>query len=148
MQIEALDNYYLIRLEAGEEVIESLKRFANEHGVGFAALWAIGAFKRVTLGYFDATANTYHHRAVEEQVEVLNLSGTISRGENDAPVVHAHVTVGRSDCHTLGGHLAEATVNPTLEIAMIVAPATIHRSRDPVTGLMLWDLKATERMQA
>jgi len=144
VQFKALDGYYLIRLEPGEEVVESLKRFADEHKVGFAELSAIGTFRRVTLGYFDTTTNVYRHQAVEEQVEVLDLSGNISRGEKGEPIVHAHVTVGRSDYHTLGGHLVEATVNPTLEVVVTVAPATVHRRRDPATGLTLWDLEATE----
>jgi len=144
LQIQALDGEHLIRLESGEEVVETLTRFAGEHKFGFATLRGIGAFRRVTLGYFDTTANVYRHRAVEEQVEVLNLSGNISRGEEGEPVVHAHVTVGRSDYHTLGGHLVEATVDPTLEIVVTTAPATVHRRRDPATGLALWDLKAIE----
>lgn len=143
MQIKALDGYYLIHLEPGEEVIASLKRFADEYSVGFAALRAIGAFRRVTLGYFDTTANVYRHQAVEEQVEVLNLSGNISRGEEGEPVVHAHVTVGCSDYHTLGGHLVEATVYPTLEIVVATTSVTLHRRRDSGTGLALWDLETT-----
>jgi len=144
LQTKTLEEYYLVRLEPGEEVIESLKRFADGHRIGFAALHAIGAFRRVTLGYFDTAANVYRHRAVEEQVEVLNLSGNISRGEKGEPIVHAHVTVGRSDYHTLGGHLVEATVNPTLEIVVATVLATVRRRRDPATGLTLWDLEATE----
>ena len=143
MQIKALDKHYLIRLEPGDEVIESLKRFAGEHQVGFAELYAIGAFRRVTLGYFDITANVYRHQTVEEQVEVLNLSGNISRGEDGESIVHLHVTVGRSDYHTLGGHLVEAIVNPTLEVVVTVVPATVHRRRDPATGLMMWHLETT-----
>jgi len=144
LQTKALDGHYLIRLEPGDEVIESLKCFADEYRIGFAELCAIGTFQQVTLGYFDTIANVYRNQAMEEQVEVLNLSGNISRGEEGEPIVHAHVTVGRSDYHTLGGHLVEATVNPTLEIVVTTAPATVHRRRDPATGLTLWHLEATE----
>jgi predicted DNA-binding protein with PD1-like motif len=143
LQTKTLDGDYLIRLEPGEEVIEGPKRFADEYRIGFAGLCAIGTFQQVTLGYFDTIANVYRNQVVEEQVEVLNLSGNISRGEDGEPVVHAHVTVGRSDYHTLGGHLVEATVNPTLEIVATMASETVHRHRDPATGLMLWDLGAT-----
>ena len=144
MQIKALDGYHLIRLEPGDEVIESLKHFADEREIGFAELYGIGTFRQVTLGYFDITAKVYRNQVVEEQVEVLNLSGNISRGEQGEPIVHAHVTVGRSDYHALGGHLVEAIVNPTLEVVVATVPATIHRRRDPATGLMLWHLEATE----
>ncbi|MDY7080803.1 MAG: PPC domain-containing DNA-binding protein [Chloroflexota bacterium] len=147
MQIKALDGHYLIRLEPGDEVIESLKHFADEHEIGFAELYAIGTFQQVTLGYFDTTAKVYRNRTVEEQVEVLNLSGNISRGEEGEPIVHAHVTVGLSDYHALGGHLVEATVNPTLETVVSPASTTVYRRRDPATGLTLWDMEATEPVQ-
>jgi len=45
LEIKALDGHYLIRLEPGDEIIECLKRFADEHKIGFAALSGIGTFR-------------------------------------------------------------------------------------------------------
>ena len=142
MQIKALDGRYLIRLGSDELVIESLKRFADEYQIGFAELYAIGTFRQVTLGYFDPVAKVYRNRTVDEQVEALNLSGNISRGEEGEPIVHLHATVSFSDYHTLGGHLVEATVHPVLEVVAGIASATVRRRRDPATNLTLWDLEA------
>ena len=140
MQVKKLRDRFVVRLEPGEEVIASLAQFADDIGVGFAEVSAIGTFNRVTLGYFDATTNAYRNQVVEEQVEVLNLLGSISRGEKGEPIVHLHVTIGRADYTTLGGHLVDAIVSPTLEVVIDVAANKVRRQRDPATGLMVWDL--------
>lgn len=140
MQVKRLGDTFLIRLEAGEEVIESLKRFADVQRIGFAALRAIGTFERVTLGYYDTETKSYRNEGIEEPVEVLNMSGNVARGADGERLVHAHVAVGRSDYTVLGGHVVEATVGPTLEIVVDTAPLTVRRRHDEDTGLQLWDL--------
>jgi predicted DNA-binding protein with PD1-like motif len=125
MQVKALDGYYLVRFETGDEVQAGLKDLAERNGIGFAALYGIGAFQKVTLGYFDEGAKTYHTQAIEEQVEVLSLSGNLSRGEGGEVVSHVHVVVGRADYSLLGGHLVGAVVRPTLEVVVTVLPTTV-----------------------
>ena len=53
MRVRCVDGRFLIRLEPGEEAMASLRSWAAEQKVGFAVLWAIGAMRRATLGYFD-----------------------------------------------------------------------------------------------
>jgi predicted DNA-binding protein with PD1-like motif len=130
----------LIRLEAGEEAMASLRSWAAAEKIGFAMLWAIGAMRRATLGYFDPTAAIYHPIPVEEQVEVLSMTGNVALGEDGAPIVHAHVVLGRSDGSTVGGHLIEGYVFPMLEVVVRVFPEPVYRRADPTIGLTLWDL--------
>jgi predicted DNA-binding protein with PD1-like motif len=144
MQIKPLGSDYLVRLERGEEAVANLKHFADRYRIGFAAIHAIGTFERVTLGYYDAEAKTYRNESLDEPVEVLNLTGNIARGEDGERIVHAHVTVGRPDYTTRGGHLVEGVVGPTLEVVVETAPVTIRRRHDPDIGLALWDLEALE----
>lgn len=144
MQVKAVGTRYLVRLEPGEDAIESLKRFADSTRIAFAAVRAIGTFERVTLGYYDLDTQTYQTQEFDEPVEVLNLTGNIARGEDDERMVHAHVTVGRPDYSTLGGHLVEAVVGPTLEVVIEPGPVTVRRRHDDETGLALWDLEAVE----
>ena len=47
--------------------------------------------------------------------------------------------VGRFDGSTLGGHLLEAHVRPTLEIVMVESPKHLRRKFDPASGLALLD---------
>lgn len=140
MRVRQVDGQFLIRLEAGEEAMTSLRSWAAEHRIGFAVLWAIGAMRRATLGYFDTTTAVYRQIPVEEQVEVLSITGNVALGEDGAPIVHAHAILGRSDGSTVGGHLIEGHVFPMLEVVIRVFPEPVHRRADPSTGLTLWDL--------
>jgi predicted DNA-binding protein with PD1-like motif len=141
-----LGSSYLVRLDRGEEALKSLRAFADRYRIGFAVIRAIGTFASVTLGYYDAVNKTYHDRTLEEPLEVLNLSGNIAKGEDGERIVHAHVTVGRPNYTTLGGHVVEATVGPTLEVIIESMPIAIRRRYDPDTGLNLWDLEGFERV--
>jgi len=125
--------------EQGDEVISNLERFANEQGLTAARFTAIGAFQQVTLGYFDWERKDYERMRFEEQVEVLSLIGDVALDGNKAKV-HAHVVLGRRDAATLGGHLLEARVRPTLEVLLVESPGYLRRSRDPVSGLALIDV--------
>ena len=148
MEVKRLVNGYLVRLEPGEEVLESLVRFADAHRIGFGALRAIGTFERVTLGYYDTEDKVYRNHGLEEPVEVLSLSGNICKAEDGQRMVHAHTVVGRSDYSTMGGHVVEATVGPTLEVIVETATATIRRRQDADTGLQLWDLGGMDTFAA
>jgi predicted DNA-binding protein with PD1-like motif len=128
-------------LEAGDEVITSLADWANDHSIGFAWIQAIGAMSSVKLGFFDPASNSYKQFTVEEQVEVIILGGSVSLGEDGSPLVHTHVLLGKEDGTTLGGHLVEGTIFPTLEVMLTPLPGEVRRKLDPVSGLALWNLE-------
>lgn len=123
-------------LDRGDEVMATLQRFAAEHNLTAARLTAIGAFESATLGYFDWERKAYERIPVDEQVEVLSLVGDIALDGRQAKV-HAHVVLGRRDGSTLGGHLLEARVRPTLEVMVVDSPSYLRRVCDPVSGIAL-----------
>jgi predicted DNA-binding protein with PD1-like motif len=123
-------------LDRGDEVMSTLQRFAVEHKLTASRLTAIGAFESATLGYFDWESKVYERIPVNEQVEVLSLVGDIAL-DGAKPKVHAHVVLGRRDGSTIGGHLLEARVRPTLEVMVIDSPEYLRRVCDPVSGIAL-----------
>jgi uncharacterized protein len=127
---------YAVALETGDEVVSSLGAFIREHEVEAASLTAIGAFSSALLGYFDWRTKQYNKIAVDEQVEVLSLIGDVAVAE-DGPTLHVHAVLGKSDGSTVGGHLLEAQVRPTLEVILIQPPSYLRKRRDPETGLAL-----------
>lgn len=129
---------FALILDKGEEVVSSLTEFARSRQVGAAHFTAIGAFSELTLGYFDRGRKDYKKMPLKEQVEVLSLIGDIAL-DGDAPKVHAHVVVGRSDGTAHGGHLLEARVWPTLEVILVESPRYLRKRHDPDTGLALID---------
>jgi predicted DNA-binding protein with PD1-like motif len=130
---------FAVVFDSGDEVMQGLQRFATREALTAASLTAIGAFERVTLGYFDVRRRDYSRIELDEQVEVLTLAGNVALS-GDERKVHAHVVVGRSDGTAHGGHLLEAVVRPTLEVVVVESPAHLHRRTDRETGLALIDL--------
>jgi predicted DNA-binding protein with PD1-like motif len=130
---------HVLVFERGDEAAAGLLEFAREHGVAAAQRTAIGAFSRAVVGYFDRERKEYERIAVDEQVEVLSLVGDVALKEDGEPQVHAHVILGRRDGSTVGGHLLEGRVWPTLEVVLVESPAELPRRHDPETGLALID---------
>lgn len=124
---------YLIVFSPGEEAVAGLAKFAGERSIGAASLTGLGGFAEAVLGYYDPLQRNYLELPVAEQVEVCALTGNLSLFE-DAPKVHCHAVLGRSDGGTVGGHLLEGHVWPTLEVFLQVLPQPLHRATDPATG--------------
>lgn len=127
---------YAVIFDTSDEVTAGLLDFARQRGIGDAHFTAIGAFERVVLGYFELEAKHYKRIPIEEQVEVLALTGDIAQQDGE-PKLHAHVVVGKADGSAHGGHLLEAHVRPTLEVMLVESPAHLQRTYDPQSGLAL-----------
>ncbi len=132
---------FVLVFDSGDEVVQTLRTFAEEQDLTAARFTAIGAFHEAMLGYFDFETKDYSKLPVDQQVEVLSLIGNIAL-KDAKPKVHAHVVVGRSDGTSLGGHLLSARVRPTLEVVLIESPVHLQRKHDEATGLALIDPNA------
>ena len=132
---------YAIVFDKGDEFASGLLEFAKRQDLDAASFTGIGALSSATLGYFDRERMDYKKIPVQEQVEVLTLAGNVAIDEaKGEPKVHAHVVVGRADGSTLGGHVLEAHVWPTLEIVLVESAPYLRRATDPETGLALLDV--------
>lgn len=126
----------IVVFDKGDEVVAGLTELARRLGIGAAGVTGVGAFEQATLGYFDRERKEYDRIPVDEQVEVLSLVGDVAL-EGGEPKVHLHVVVGRRDGSTLGGHVLDAIVWPTLELVVTATPEPLRRVHDPETGLAL-----------
>ncbi len=131
---------FALVFDTGEEVVAGLLQFARSHRLTGAHLTAIGAFERVTLGFFDVTKKDYKRIAIPEQVELMSLVGNIAQDDKGVPKLHAHVVVGKSDGSAHGGHLLDAYVRPTLEVVVVEASQHLRRTMRGEFGLPLLDL--------
>jgi len=127
---------YAVVFDQGDEVIEQLLAFAREHALSAAEFTGIGALSDAVLGYFDWQKKDYTRIGVNEQVEVLSLTGNIALADGE-PKLHAHIVLGKADGTAHGGHLLEAHVRPTLELIVTESPRHLERRSDPKTGLAL-----------
>lgn len=121
--------------ERGDEVMAQLTEFARKNNIRAARFTAIGAFQSATLAYFDWETKKYVDIVVEDQTEVLVLTGDLA-WEGEKPIAHIHAILGRRDGSTVGGHLKRAIVRPTLEL-MIDEAGALERKFAPTSGIAL-----------
>jgi predicted DNA-binding protein with PD1-like motif len=134
---------YVLRFEEGEILPDRLLEFLSAESIAAGSLTGIGALKRSRIAFFDIEAREYRDIDLDEQMEVLALAGNVALHEGK-PLVHAHVTLGRRDGSTLGGHLRWGIVRPTLEVFLRTLPQPLQRALDPNCGLPLLDLNDSD----
>lgn len=132
---------YAIIFDAGDEVVKGQLDFAEENNLSAGSFKAIGAFERVTVGFFDLEKQDYHENKIDEQVEVISLVGDVAL-KDGKPKIHAHVVVAKRDGTAHGGHLIDAIVRPTLEVILTESPAKLQKKHNEEFGLALIDLDA------
>jgi predicted DNA-binding protein with PD1-like motif len=143
MQGRNFGGRHLIRIEAGENVMSSLGEYfagvCEREGASFANVNAAGAVSWAKLAYWDADEKAYHDQDFNEQLEVVSFLGNLAL-KDGRPFAHLHVVLSRSDFSTVGGHLRDAVVRPTLEVWLRTEEVVVERRKDAVSGLDLLDL--------
>ena len=106
---------WLLVFNAGDPVVEGILSFAMDADVRASRVSGIGAFSECGIAFFDRDSRAYEEIPVTEQVEVLSLLGNITLGPEGRHRLHAHVTLGRRDGSTLGGHFLDGRNRPNSE---------------------------------
>jgi predicted DNA-binding protein with PD1-like motif len=131
---------YVIIFHAGDEALSGLVDFAVQNKIQDAHFTAIGAVRKATLGWLDLSQKAYRRIPVTEQSEVLSMIGDFAVFKG-TPAIHTHVVLGGQSGKTVGGHVWELIVDPTLEVFVTVNNTPLEKERDNVSGLNLIDTK-------
>lgn len=129
---------FMGRLNHGEDLLEALTRLCQELKIGLGRIEALGAVQRAVLGFYDQDEKVYRTVVLHQPLEIVHLLGNVSLKEG-VPFVHAHVALADHSGQTFGGHLYPGT--PVFACEMIIQSlegASLHREREPTTGLPLW----------
>jgi predicted DNA-binding protein with PD1-like motif len=117
-----------IRLSPGDDLRAALDAAlaAARHDAGFVVA-GIGSLSRAQLRMAGAGQPTL----VEGDIEILTLSGTLSRDGS-----HLHMSMADAAGRVLGGHVAPGcTVRTTAEVLVAFLPGHVFsRLPDPLTG--------------
>jgi predicted DNA-binding protein with PD1-like motif len=132
------DNYVL-RLESGDDILQTLRQFATTKKLGASLLEGIGSLNKVKLGHYDFKTKQYKYETFEDDLEILNLSGNIATMNKQA-LPHVHVTLGRRDFSVIGGHLDEGSVANMVEIGIWKLPGKLQKAKEDNVGLNLLQL--------
>jgi predicted DNA-binding protein with PD1-like motif len=104
-----LGRVFVIRLEDGDRIPDSIERFAEQQGVSTGQVILVGGVEggQVVSGprYSDKMPPDPMLLPVDGAHEVLGV-GTLATGENGKPILHIHAALGRSG-QTLTGCLRQ-----------------------------------------
>jgi len=135
---------FAVVLDSGDEVMESLRAFAEREQIAAAQLTGIGALSDAVLMYFDWQQKDYQRIPVREQVEVASMIGDFALAPSGEPALHIHIFLGKRDGTALAGHLGTAHVRPTLEVVLTESPSYLRKVKDPKSGLALIQTSAPQ----
>ena len=124
-----------LRLRPDDDLRSSLLAYCAERKVEAAyVLTCVGSLKQAVIRFADAPDGT----VLEQPLEILTLSGTLSRYG-----AHLHIAVADAHGHVSGGHLLEGSlIYTTAEIVLGFVPDTeFRRELDPATGYTELDLR-------
>ncbi len=140
MLFAKLGSDYVLRLEQGDDIVKSLRQFAQTWRIRAGFFEGIGSLNKAKLGHYDFNdTKTYKYETFEEDLEILTLSGNVSTMNSQA-LPHAHVTLGRRDFSVIGGHLEEGSIANMVEIGLGKRPGKLVKARDDGVGLNLLQL--------
>ena len=134
MKTKRTEDGFLVVLDVGDEIIESLKRLAAAERIGEASLTGIGAIRDAILGYLDIDQKQYLKREFgPDSMELVSLVGNLALLEGK-PVAHCHAVIGDREMRVYGGHLFQAVASVTVEIYLRIYEGEVARQFDPNSG--------------
>ncbi len=109
------NNIVFAKLDAGSDVIESIRKLMDEYGIRSGSiLWAIGMIKNFEIGYFNG--KDYVKQKFAEGHEIVSFHGSISENE---PRLHIHASGADEKHQVVGGHFFSGIADPLLEMQIL-----------------------------
>ena len=136
MDYRRFNDTIVLRIDRGEEIIETVKTVAEREHIRLAEISALGATDDFTVGVYDVDAKRYDSKTFAGPHEILSLVGTITE-KDGAFYQHLHLSAGNKNCAVVGGHLNRAVVSVTCEMVIRIIPGAVDRRPNPETGINL-----------
>ena len=137
MDYRKFGNTWMVRIDRGEEIIESLKALCEKESIRLASVSALGACDRVTACVYDMENKVYHRQTLTGFMEMASLTGTVTEKDGE-PYLHLHGAFCGKDLVAHGGHVMEAVVSATCEMVLTEIPGHVGRKLEESTGLNLF----------
>ena len=130
----------VLRLDKGDEIVESILHLAKMENIRLATVSGLGATADFTVGVFDLNQGVYNRYSYAEPCEITALAGNINT-MNGAPYTHLHITCAGENGRVMGGHLNRAVISLTGEIFIQIVDGCVDRRLDSELNLNLLDFE-------
>ena len=138
MDYRKFNNYYVVRIDKGEEILEKIKEIALKENIKLAKVSALGATNDFTVGVFKTGEKKYYSNTFTGDHEIVSLTGTINTFNGEF-YTHIHMSAGNDKGEVFGGHLNRAVVSATCEMIIVEIPGKVDRKFDEEVGLNLFE---------
>ena len=136
MDYRRFNDTVVLRIDRGEEIVETVKSVAEKEHIRLASVEALGATDDFTVGVYDVDAKRYDSKTFTGPHEIVSLTGTITE-KDGAFYQHLHMSAGNQNCEVFGGHLNRAVVSATCEMVIRVIDGAVDRRLSPEIGINL-----------
>ena len=136
MEYRKFDDTYVVRLNKGEEVIESLKDLCKNENIELAEITGLGASNLVEIGVFNVNTKEYNTKIFEGMFEITSLIGNATRKDGEV-YLHIHINFGDEEGFVKGGHLVRSIISATSEIVVRRINGKVGRKLSNEIGLNL-----------
>lgn len=138
------DKIYL-RLDKGDEVLNSVLQTCQEQKISSATFSGIGACDKVVIGTYLPEKQDFLLHTKEGMLEMISLMGNVTQDADHAKLnIHVHGMFSYLDAKTntiqyFGGDLKSARIMYTGEIVIEpVREGKISKQFDPKVGIDVW----------
>jgi len=137
MDYRKFGSKYVLRLDKGDEIVESIKKLCEKEGIKLGMVTGIGATNKAVIGLFHTSSKEYHSKELTGDMEITSLVGNISQMDGEV-YLHLHITLGDKDYNVYGGHLTSAVISATGEIIIDAIEGEVDREFNQEIGLNLF----------
>lgn len=137
MEYRKFNNYFVVRIDKGEEILENIKKLSIKENIKLAKVSALGALADFTVGVYKVNEKKYYSQSFQGDFEIVSLTGTINT-MNKEFYTHIHMSAGNELNQVFGGHLNRAVVSATCEMLIEIIDGVVDRYYDEEIGLNLF----------
>jgi len=137
MESKKIKNKHILRIDRGEEIVETLTKYCKENNINLGIVVGIGAVNNAVIGLFKCATKEYIKTEITGDHEITSLLGNISTKDGET-YLHLHINLSDEKYQTRGGHLNSAIVSGTGEIFIIEVEGNVDRKFSDEIGLNLF----------
>lgn len=133
MDYRIFGNQIVLRIDRGEEVMETLIKFCEKEKIRLGSIVGLGAADYLVMGLYDVEKQQFSEIKLEVPLEITSIIGNITEMDGK-PYLHLHINASDANGHTYGGHLKAVRISGTSEIFVTVVDGHVGREKDTLTN--------------
>jgi hypothetical protein len=137
MEYKKFNNKYIVRIDKGEEIVETLKKFCEKNNIKLGVITGLGATNNAKVGLYNTEEKKYYSKELTGDYEIAPLYGNISTMDGEF-YLHIHANLCNQENKSFGGHLNSAIVSATFEAVIEIIDGEVEREFNKEIGLNLY----------